>query len=126
MKERERLRVVFLSEGHFREGVGGWSGEFAFAVIVQDSLEISSRAGGLVEIPIALAQRKIGVRATRCAGIIVEIFLIFRNCEIVEFSGEKCVGVLDLSLFRLFAFGGRRLLRPFIRRQRALNLRLRN
>src|SRR5205823_13704586 len=93
MKERKRRGIVLLRESRFSESVSGGSGEFAVAVVVQHFLEVCASAREAIEISIAFAQRKISVRPAGKPRIIIEIFLIFRDRQIVKLARKKRVGV---------------------------------
>src|SRR2546430_8266140 len=102
MKERKRRGIVLLRESRFSESVSGGSGEFAIAVVVQHFLEVCASAREAIEISIAFAQRKISVRPAGQARIIIEIFLIFWDRQIVKFAREKRVRVIELAAVRRF------------------------
>ena len=123
MKKRERVGIVFLGKGHFRQCVGCRPGKFALSVVIQDSLKIRPRRGGLVQIAVALPQREIRIRPSGRARIIVEVFLVFRNRKVVQLPSEERVGILELTLFRLLGLR-RRCFRCFFRRHGACHRRL--
>src|SRR5713101_4062613 len=104
MKERKRRRIVLLRESRFSESVSGGSGEFAIAVVVQHFLEVCASAREAIEISIAFAQRKISVGPAGKPRIIIEIFLIFRDCQIVKFASKKRVRIIELAAVRRFGF----------------------
>ncbi len=109
MKERERGGIIFLCESHLGQGVGGRSGKVAFRIVVQHFLETGASAGGAIQISITFPERKISVRSSRTSRIIVQVFLIFRDGEIVKFTSEKRVCVIKLPPIRRFRFRRRRM-----------------
>src|SRR5689334_9539568 len=100
MKERQRSSVILLGKRHFGQRVGRGTGKLAVAIVVQHPLEIGPRVRRLIQVSITLAEREIGVWSTRSAGIIVEIFLVFGNCQVIELAGEKSIGVLELAMLQ--------------------------
>src|SRR5262245_10477024 len=60
-----------------------------------------------MEVPITLAKREIGVRAASASRVILQILLIFRNRQVVQFASEQAIGVLELTLIRAFGFSAR-------------------
>ena len=97
MKERKRRGVIFFGEGRFGKRVRRGSGEFAVTVVVEHFLKISASVGKAIEISIAFAKREIGVRPARTSRIIVQIFLVFRDRQIVKLASEQAVGVFELT-----------------------------
>ena len=63
----------------------------------------------MLKIAVTFAERKIGVSGARPATKIVEIFLIFRNREVVEFASKETVGVVDLATIGPFGLRRRNL-----------------
>src|SRR5438093_7238942 len=135
MKERKRRGIVLLRESRLGESVSGGSGKFAVAVVVEHFLEVCASIRQAIEISIAFAQRKIGVGPAGKPRIIIEIFLIFRDCQIVKFASEKRVRIIELAAVRRFAFSrwwfgrifrgrARRSCGWFLQRQRTRNRRL--
>src|SRR5262245_40173862 len=108
MKKRERSRVVFICECHLSECECRWTGEFAVAILGEHFLQIGSRIRVAMEISIAFTKREISVRPTRAPRVVVEILLIFRDCEIVQFASKQAIGVLELTLISSFSFACRR------------------
>src|SRR5437867_5345039 len=134
MKKRKRCGIVLLRESRLGESVSGGSGKFAVAVVVEHFLEVCASIRQAIEISIAFAQRKISVGPTGKPRIIIEIFLIFRDCQIVKFASEKRVRIIELAAVRRFGFsrwwfgrifrgGPRRSCGWFLQRQRARNRR---
>ena len=109
MKKRKRRRVILVCKRHLGESVCRGPGELAVAVVVQHFLEICPSARNAIEIPIAFAKREVSVRPARAPGIIVEILLIFRSRQIVKFSSEQTVRVIELTLIGRLAFACSRL-----------------
>ena len=107
MKERKGRGIIFLFESHLSESVCGGSGKFAIAIIAQHSLEVCPSARWAIEISIAFAQRKIGVGPSRIPRVVVQIFLIFRDRQIVKFASEKRVRIIELAAIGRFAFSRR-------------------
>ena len=97
MKERKRRGVIFFGEGRFGKRVRRCSGEFAVTVVVEHFLKISTSVGKAIEISIAFAKREIGVRLARTSRIIVQIFLVFRDRQIVKLASKQAVGVFELT-----------------------------
>src|SRR5260370_13634718 len=104
MKERKRRGIVLLRESRLRKGVTGGPGKFAVAVVVEHFLEVCASTRQAIEISIAFAQRKIGVGPAGKPRIIIEIFLIFRDCQIVKFASKKRVRIIELAAVRRFGF----------------------
>ncbi len=105
MKKRKRGAVVFVRESHLGERVGRRPCEIALAIVIQHLLETGARGPSLAEISITFTEGKIRIRASGRAWIIVEIFLIFRNSEVVQFAGEERVRVFELASRRRFRIG---------------------
>src|SRR3977135_1980199 len=103
MKERKRRGIILLYKRRLSESVRGGSGKFAIAVVAQYFLEVCASARQAIEISIAFGQRKISVGPARKPGIIIQIFLIFRDRKIVKFASEKRVRVIELATVRRFA-----------------------
>src|SRR6266704_983238 len=104
MKERKGRGIILLLESHLSQSVCGRSGKFAIAIIAQHSLEVCPCARWAIEISIAFAQRKIGVGSPGIPRVIVEIFLIFRDRQIVKFASEKRVRIIELPAIGRVAF----------------------
>src|SRR5919106_1217718 len=104
MKERKGSGIILLLEGHLRESICGGAGKFAIAIIAQHFLEVCASARWAIEISMAFAQRKISICPPGIPGIIVEIFLIFRDRQIIKFASEKRVCVIELAAIGRFAF----------------------
>ena len=100
MKKRLRGVVVFLRKCQHPEGISGRTGKFTIAVVVDDLLEIYVRGSALTQQTVAFAQTKISVRPSGATRIVTEIFLIFRNSQVVHLAREKGVGVLELAFIR--------------------------
>src|SRR6266498_4598471 len=98
MKERKRPGVILFGEGHFGKRVRRGAGELAVAIVVEHFLKIRASAGNAIEISIALAKREVSVRPARTSRIILQVFLVFRNRQIVKFPSKQAVGVLELTL----------------------------
>src|SRR6266542_5602630 len=98
MKERKRPSVILFGERHFGKRVRRGSGELAVAIVVEHFLKIRASAGNALEISIALAKREVSVRPARTSRIILQVFLVFRNRQIVKFPSKQAVGVLELTL----------------------------
>src|SRR2546430_10053900 len=98
MKERKRRCVILICKRDLSEGVGRRSGELAVAVIIEHFLQICPSARNAIEISIALAKREVSVRPARTSRIILQVFLVFRNRQVVEFASEQAVSVLELTL----------------------------
>src|SRR4030095_6068071 len=86
--------------------------------IAQHFLEVCPSARWTIEISIAFAQRKIGVGPPGIPRVIVEIFLIFRDRQIVKLASEKRVRVIELATSGRFAFSRRRFGKVFHRKAR--------
>src|SRR5437762_6271291 len=97
MKERKRRGVILICKRDLSEGVGRRSGKLAVAVIIQHFLQICPGARDAIEISIAFAKREVSVRPAGPSRIIVQIFLVFRNRQIVKLASEQAVGVLELT-----------------------------
>ena len=104
MKERKRGGVILVCERHFSKSVCRGSGELGVAIIIHHLLQICAGAGNAIQISIAFAQREIGVCPARTPWKIIEILLIFRSSQIVEFASEQTVCVLKLTLIGPLAF----------------------
>src|SRR5439155_17048521 len=104
MKERKGRGIVLLCKRRLSESVSGGSGKFTIAVVVQYFLEVCASARQAIEISIAFGQRKISVGPAGKPRIIIEIFLIFRDRQIVKFASEKRVRIIELAAVRRFAF----------------------
>src|SRR6266536_4902884 len=98
MKERKRRGVIFFGERHLGKRVRRGSGELAVAIVVEHFLKIRASARNAIEISIALAKREVSVRPARTSRIILQVFLVFRNRQIVKFPSKQAVGVLELTL----------------------------
>src|SRR6266566_734348 len=98
MKKRKRRAIILFCERYFSESVRRRPCELAIAVIVKHLLEICASARSAIEISIAFAKREVSVRSAGTPRIIVEIFLIFRDRQIVELASEQAVSVLELTL----------------------------
>src|SRR6266566_4378806 len=103
MKERKGRSIILPGKSHLSKSVCGRSGKFAVVIIAQYFLEVRASAGWLVEISIALAKREVDIRPARASRVIVEIFLIFRERQIIEFASEKRVCVIELATVGRFA-----------------------
>jgi hypothetical protein len=108
MKERKGRGIILLREGHLSESVRGGTGKFAIPIIAQHFLEVCPSARWALKISIAFAQRKIGVGSPRIPRVIVQIFLIFRDRQIVKFTSEKRVRIIELAAIGRFAFSRQR------------------
>src|SRR5205823_4760566 len=51
-----------------------------------------------MEVSIAFAEREISIRPASASRVVVEILLIFRDCQVVQFASEQAVGVLELTM----------------------------
>ena len=100
MKKRLRGVVVFLRKRQHPEGISRRTGKLTVAVVINDLLEIYVRGPALAEQTVAFAQAKISVRPSGAARIIVEIFLIFWDGQVVHLAREKRVGVIELASIR--------------------------
>ena len=118
MKERKGRGIIFLLEIHLSQSICGRSGKFAIAIVAQHSLKVCPCARWAIKVSITFAQRKIGVGPPGIPRVIVEILLIFRECEIVKFASEKRVCIIELAATGRFAFSRRRLGKVFHRRWR--------
>src|SRR5437870_13573449 len=97
MKERKRRRVILFCERQLGESIRRGASELAIAVVVKHFLKIRASAGNAIEISIALAKREVSVRPARTSRIILQVFLVFRNRQIVKLASEQAVGVLELT-----------------------------
>src|SRR5437867_1525601 len=97
MKERKRRGVILICKRDLSEGVGRRSGELAVAVIIEHFLQICPSARDAIEISIAFAKREVSVRPAGTSRIILQVFLVFRNRQIVKLASEQAVGVLELT-----------------------------
>src|SRR5437762_13983641 len=104
MKQRKRRAIILFCERYFSESIRRRPCELAIAVIVKHLLEICASDRGAIEISIALTEREVSVRSARAHRIIVEIFLIFRDRQIVKLASEQAVRVIELTLSCLLAF----------------------
>src|SRR5207244_7811420 len=104
MKERKRRRVILFCERQLGESIRRGASELAIAVVVKHFLEICASAGNAIEISIAFAKREVSVRPARTSRIVLEIFLVFRHRQIVEFASEQAVSVIELTLIRSLRF----------------------
>src|SRR6201993_4598796 len=109
MKKRKGGRVVLICECHLGERECRRTGEFAVAILGEHFLQIGASIRVAMEISIAFTEREISVRPTRAPRIVVEILLIFWDCEIVQFASKQAIGVLELTLISSFSFACRRL-----------------
>src|SRR5438093_13087879 len=97
MNKRKRSCVVLFGECHFCKRVRRGSGELAVAIVVEHFLKIRASARNAIEISIALAKLEVSVRPARTSRIILQVFLVFRNRQIVKLASEQAVGVLQLT-----------------------------
>src|SRR5262245_28678338 len=104
MKERMRGSVILGRERHFCERICRRAGKFAVAIVVEHILETCPSAPAAPEISVASDQRETGVCTTCAPGIIVEIFLIFGDRQIVKLASEHAVRVIKLTLGCPLAF----------------------
>src|SRR5258708_25358288 len=109
MKKRKRRSVTFVCERHFGESVCRRSGEFAVAVIVEHFLQICASTRSAIKISIAFSKREVSVRPTRTPRIIIQIFLIFRDRQVVQLASEQGVGVIELTTVGSLTFPRRQL-----------------
>ena len=107
MKKRERRGVVFICERHLRERECRWPGEFAVAVLGEHFLQIGTSIRIAMEVSITFAKREISIRPASASRVVVEILLIFRDRQVVQFASEQAVGVVELTLIRPFSFARR-------------------
>ena len=107
MKKRQRRGVVFICERHLRERECRWPGEFAVAVLGQHFLQIGTSIRIAMEVSITFAKREISIRPASASRVVVEILLIFRDRQVVQFASEQAVGVVELTLIRPFSFARR-------------------
>src|SRR6266508_5768175 len=118
MKERKGRGIILVRESHLSESVRGRTGKFAITVVAQHLLKVSSSARRALEISIAFAQRKIGVGPPGRPRVIVQIFLIFRDRQIVQLASEKRVRIIELAAIGRFAVSSRRFGKIFRRKAR--------
>src|SRR5215469_14200391 len=116
MKQRKSTSIILLRERRLSQSIRRRSGKIAVTVIAQHFLEIYPGGRQAIEISIAFAERKISVCATGTTRIVIEIFLIFRDCQVVKFASEQRVGIIELAAVRGFAFAHGWLGRLFSRR----------
>src|SRR6267378_2324196 len=109
MKERKRRGVILFGKRHFGKRVRRGSSELAVTIVIEHSLEICASARNAIEISIAFAKREVSVRPARTSRIIVEIFLIFRNRQIVKLASKQRICVLELATVGRFGFPRRQL-----------------
>ena len=89
MKERKGRGIILLRESHLRESICSRTGKFAIAIVAEHFLEICPSARRTLQISIAFAKRKIGVGPPGIPRVIVQIFLIFRDRQIVKSASES-------------------------------------
>src|SRR3989442_6937130 len=104
MKERKRRGVILICKRHLCEGVRRGSGELAVAIVVEHFLQICASARDAIEVSIAFAKREVSVRPARTSRIILQVFLVFRNRQIVKLPSEQAVRVIELTLSCVLAF----------------------
>src|SRR2546429_8743916 len=114
MKERKRRGVILICNRDHSEGVGRRSGELAVAVIIEHFLQICPSARDAIEISIAFAKREVSVRSARTSRIILQVFLVFRNRQIVKLASEQAIGVLELTPVSPLGFARWQLCRAFL------------
>src|SRR5882724_10486 len=98
MKQRKRRSVILVCECHLSERVRRGPGEFTVAIIIQHSLQICASARNAIEISIAFPKREISIRPPGTSRIIIQVFLVFRDRQVIKFASEQAVGVLELTL----------------------------
>src|SRR4030095_230622 len=104
MKQRKCRGVALFGKGHLGERVRSRRGEFAISEIIQNFLQICACIGDSIEISITLTEREVSIRPTGTSGIILEVFLVFRNGQIVKLASEQSVGVFKLALIASLRF----------------------
>src|SRR6266436_406384 len=97
MKERKRRGVILICKRDLCEGVARGSGELTVAIIVEHFLQICASARDAIEISIAFAEREVRIRPPRAPRIILQVFLVFRNRQIVKLASEQAVSVIELT-----------------------------
>src|SRR5207249_9826026 len=97
MKERKGRGVILFFKRHLSQSVCSGACKFAVAIIAQHFLEVCASARWAIEISIAFAQRKTGIGLPGTPWVVVEIFLIFRDRQIVQFASEERVRIIELA-----------------------------
>src|SRR6266446_2998707 len=97
MKKREGGGIILLRKGRLGQNVGGRARKFTVGVVVEDLLETLSRSARAIQRAVTFTEKEIDAGAATCDGIFVQIFLVLRNGEIVEFAQEKRVRIIELA-----------------------------
>src|ERR1700731_1281108 len=97
MKKRQGGSIILLRKGRLCQNVGGGPRKFTVVVVVEDLLETLARGAGAIQRAVTFAEKEIDAGAARSGRILVQIFFVLRNGEIVEFALEQPVRVSELA-----------------------------
>src|SRR5207247_10456623 len=105
LDKRDRSLIIFLVEPHFSDSVGRGTGKLTLPVVIQHALKTGPSCAGAVESTITFRQVEIGARSTGNAGILTQVFFVFRRRQVIELSGRQRVRVTEWSLVRRVGLG---------------------